>query len=275
MRTNFHTHTFRCMHAEGDAADYAGRAIKAGYDVLGIADHCPWPYKDFVSPIRMTVGEFPEYLQAIDSAKAEVGGKLKLYKGIECEYFPEYMNFLREVKDGAFGKVDYLLLGQHNDLTEIDSLFFGSITDKSLVPRYIEQAIAGMRTGLYSCLVHPDLFLYKFETFDDDLRAASRRLCEAAADMNVPLEYNLYGLRKRTEIRRVHGLFKKVGLGYPNIYFWECAARAGCKAIIGVDAHELWHMDDPELYVGAEMTLAALGMDIVYSLVNDTEEALC
>jgi histidinol-phosphatase (PHP family) len=259
------------MHAEGDARDYAQHAVKAGYDILGIADHCPWPFKDYVSAIRMTVDQFPEYLRAIESAKIEFGEQIQIYSGIECEYMPEYMGFLREVKDGAYGKVDYLLLAQHFDMTEIGSYFFGSILDKSLAPRYVEQAIAGMRTGLYSCMAHPDLFLYKFDEFDDELRAASRELCEAAAALNIPLELNLYGLRKRTEARRVHGLFKKVGLGYPTIYFWEEAARAGCKAIIGVDAHELWHMDDPELYVSAEMTLAALGMDIQYSLVGPVD----
>lgn len=50
MKTNYHTHTTRCMHAVGDDEDYVRSAIKGGFQELGFSDHGPWKYHtDFVS----------------------------------------------------------------------------------------------------------------------------------------------------------------------------------------------------------------------------------
>lgn len=38
-KCNYHTHTYRCMHACGSDEDYVISAIKGGYQVLGFSDH--------------------------------------------------------------------------------------------------------------------------------------------------------------------------------------------------------------------------------------------
>lgn len=49
MKTNYHTHTTRCMHAVGDDEDYVRSAIKGGFQELGFSDHGPWKlHTDFV-----------------------------------------------------------------------------------------------------------------------------------------------------------------------------------------------------------------------------------
>ena len=54
MKTNYHTHTTRCMHATGDDEDYVLSAIKGGYRILGFSDHTPWKYRtDYVADMRM------------------------------------------------------------------------------------------------------------------------------------------------------------------------------------------------------------------------------
>lgn len=42
MKANYHTHTFRCKHADGEDKEYVEAAIKAGIKTLGFSDHCPW-----------------------------------------------------------------------------------------------------------------------------------------------------------------------------------------------------------------------------------------
>ena len=37
MKTNYHTHTARCMHATGSDEDYVLSAIKGGYQELGFS----------------------------------------------------------------------------------------------------------------------------------------------------------------------------------------------------------------------------------------------
>ena len=41
MKTNYHTHTTRCMHATGDDEDYVLSAIKGGYRILGFRTTLP------------------------------------------------------------------------------------------------------------------------------------------------------------------------------------------------------------------------------------------
>ena len=50
MKTNYHTHTTRCMHATGSDEEYVLSAIKGGYQILGFSDHTPWKYRtDYVA----------------------------------------------------------------------------------------------------------------------------------------------------------------------------------------------------------------------------------
>ena len=38
MKTNYHTHNYRCNHADGTIEDYIKVAIEEGYDEIGISD---------------------------------------------------------------------------------------------------------------------------------------------------------------------------------------------------------------------------------------------
>ena len=78
MKTNYHTHTTRCHHATGSDEDYVLSAIKGGYQELGFSDHTPWKYRTgYLSGIRMTPEEFPEYVQSIRTLQE----KYKIYSG--------------------------------------------------------------------------------------------------------------------------------------------------------------------------------------------------
>ena len=70
MRTNYHTHTTRCLHATGSDEEFVLSAIKGGYQELGFSDHTPWKYHtDYVSDIRMTPEELPEYVESLRSKR--------------------------------------------------------------------------------------------------------------------------------------------------------------------------------------------------------------
>ena len=69
-KCNYHTHTYRCMHACGSDEDYVISAIKGGYQVLGFSDHAPWNYEsDFVAHMRMPLVQFHEYAESIRKLK--------------------------------------------------------------------------------------------------------------------------------------------------------------------------------------------------------------
>ena len=107
---NYHTHTFRCNHADGDASDYAEAALNKGFTLLGISDHTPLPDNRWLY-MRMGLSALPAYVRAIEEAQSKYTD-LIILKGMECEWAPEYHNFFEDVLLGQYG-FDYLILGSH------------------------------------------------------------------------------------------------------------------------------------------------------------------
>ena len=92
MKTNYHTHTTRCMHATGSDEDYVLSAIKGGYQELGFSDHTPWKYHtDYVADMRMLPEELPRYVESLRSLREKYRDQISIKIGLECEYFPAYI----------------------------------------------------------------------------------------------------------------------------------------------------------------------------------------
>jgi len=259
---NYHTHTWRCLHAQGMEAAYVRRAIDEGFEVLGFADHTPWPYKSgFVSGMRMRLDQLQDYLDTVGALRRKHAEQILIPVGLECEAFPAYMGWLSELKESS---LDYLILGNHYDATdegdhvafdEAGGFYFGRCTRPEHIRRYAQRTIAGMETGLFDYVAHPDLFCHTYLRFDGDCRAASRDICAAAKALDIPLEYNLLGVQYHADVSEA-GM-----LGYPCAGFWEVAAETGCKAIIGFDAHRPEHLDRLDLYERAAQFLEALKIE--------------
>ena len=259
--TNYHSHTFRCQHAFDTEEDFVLQAIRTGFEVLGFADHTPWPYKsDYVSNIRMRIDQFPDYLETLRALREKYRDQIDLRIGLECEGFPEFYPWLREIRSA--GLVDYLILGNHNDTTDENhsGLYFGACRQPEDLYRYMETTIAGMDSGLFAYLAHPDLFLHQYPVFDDAARTVSSALAKEAKRLHMPLEYNLLGCRRR-DADRAHG-----SIGYTSEEFWETAAEVGGTAIIGVDAHKAADLDCLDLYAQSRDKLTKLGFTVLETL---------
>ena len=54
MKANYHTHTARCMHAEGTEREYIEQALARRVQTLGFSDHAPQVFDGgYVSGFRM------------------------------------------------------------------------------------------------------------------------------------------------------------------------------------------------------------------------------
>lgn len=253
---NYHTHTPRCQHAVGSEEHYIRTALQAGFTVLGFADHCPWPYRSgFVSNCRMLPRQLPDYLAALRALRSRYDGRLRLYIGLECEYYPAYMDWLT----GQLPQLDYLILGNHFDRTDESGMYFGACTRPDEIQRYVTLTIAGMESGLYRYLAHPDLFLNHYPVFDKAAANACHALCEAAAALDLPLEYNLLGEARQHEPGQ-HGL------GYTTEQFWAIAAQYPVKAIVGCDAHAPGQLAQPQQVIAAKQALRAKGLAVLDTL---------
>ena len=143
------------------------------------------------------------------------------------EYFPELFDAaLKAVKQNG---MDYLVLTQHSYGNEYDirnpdgsarHAFHATDSEADAVA-YVDQLIAGMQTGVFSCIAHPDGF--NFHGDEAVYRREMTRLCQAAKQYDLPLEINLLGLGD--------------GRHYPQDRFLKIAAEVGNTMILGCDAH--------------------------------------
>ena len=261
MLTNYHTHTTRCGHAEGTEEEYILTALRCGFKVLGFSDHTPWAYATpgFVSRIRMLPSQLDDYVLTLRGLREKYADKLHIRIGLEAEYFPAYLGWLKEEMERL--DIEYLILGCHYDTTDEQDARasrFGGSTSTAHGRRYAEQVVEALETGLYRYLAHPDLFLNRVTAFDADAEKACRDICAAAARLDIPLEYNMAGL---TLQGRPDG-----SLGYTRDEFWRIAAEYPVKAIMGCDAHAPSELDvvpsiEEKKAFLAEMGIEASGLD--------------
>lgn len=221
MIANYHTHTARCKHAEGEDREYVEAAIRAGIKTLGFADHCPWPFQDgYVSGIRMAPADLDGYFYSLESLRKEYQKELTIYIGFEAEYDPS----LNDAQEKLFSNypLDYMILGQHFLGTESDSFYTGSPnSDETILQDYVNLTIQGMQTGKYLYLAHPDLINY---TGPDEIYEKHMiRLCNHLKEKNIPIEINLLGLWTHRN--------------YTSKRFLSIAQKVGNSAILGIDAH--------------------------------------
>ena len=105
MKHNFHTHTSRCQHAVGTDEAYVEAALDAGFDVLGFADHAPFPFANgFVSGIRMPLDQLTDYIHSVHALQQRYAGQLEIRLGLESEYFPRYHDHLLRMREQGIGR---------------------------------------------------------------------------------------------------------------------------------------------------------------------------
>ena len=138
MKANYHTHTARCGHAIGSDEDYVRAAVAQGFEELGFSDHVPWPYASgYTHPtVRMTIGQMDGYIASVRALERRYAGKIAIRLGFECEYFPAYMGWLADMREER--GLDYLILGNHYDLTDEGGMYFGSTRTPAQLRTYVE-----------------------------------------------------------------------------------------------------------------------------------------
>ena len=122
MIANYHTHTWRCMHADGTEREYVERAIEGGLKILGFSDHTPMPYPDgYVSRVKMGMDQLEGYVDTILALRKEYAREIDIRLGLEVEYYPAY--FEKLVCFTSQFPIEYYILGQHclgNEINDVD-----------------------------------------------------------------------------------------------------------------------------------------------------------
>lgn len=235
MKTNYHTHTQRCLHAQGSEEDYIQAALKAGMSVLGFTDHAPFPDHDF--GMRMPYSQLGPYFSAVDHLAVKHSSDILVLKSLEIEYLPQYEAYYQFLLDTY--KLDYLLLGEHfyfNGKGDILNIYNASSTEDYI--HYANSISAALKTGLFQIIAHPDLFTLNHFAWDKNCDAATEIILQAALDTNTVLEFNANGYR-----RGIHDYPDGKRLMYPHMNFWK-KVPSSAKVMIGADAHEPYQVWD-------------------------------
>ena len=234
-KTNYHTHHYRCNHAEGKIKDYVSFAVKRKITELGMSCHVP--YKDGRFPEdRMKYSDLSKYFQEIDQAR-EMFKEINLLKAFECEYFEDCHDYYLELKS----KTDYLILGQHYLIKEnkevIDSFY---IYDKETLYLYRDSVIKGIESKIFDFLAHPDVFMASYPQWDEHCEKITEDILSSCRKYNMPIEYNANGLRQSRK--------------YPHNFFWKYVSDnySDIKVLISSDAHKPNALDDKFIKISKE-----------------------
>ncbi|MEW5761632.1 MAG: histidinol-phosphatase HisJ family protein [Bacillota bacterium] len=230
MPVDYHLHTRRCGHAEGDLAAYLAAASAAGLREVGFADHIPLYFLPRAARDRslaMGEEELPLYVAEVEALRAaHPGPSVRL--GIEADYLPGYEKELARILvaypfDYVIGSIHYLD-GWGFDNPEQVAGYEGRDPDE-LYRAYFALLERAAASGLFDIIAHPDL-IKKFGCRPAaDPGPLYERAAAAFARAGVCVEVNTAGLRA------------PAGEIYPAPRFLYACRRHGVPATIGSDAH--------------------------------------
>lgn len=245
MITNFHTHTYRCMHAQGTEEDYVKAAINQGVQILGFSDHAPFPDHDF--GLRMKYDDLDDYLNELERLNNVYGDKIKILKGLEIEYHPKYLSYYKELVENR--GLDYLALGEHTYINShgiMNNIFFADST-KDYVS-YANAVCEAIKTGLFAFVAHPDIMFINDFDLDDNCEKACNMIIDCAEKNDMILEFNANGLRRN---KRMYP--DGVRYPYPHKTFWEKVSGRNIRVLIGSDNHQPEQVNDSYVQLAREM----------------------
>ena len=229
---NYHTHTYRCGHADKTLMDeeYVKLFIDKGFKQIAFTDHAP--QKNMIDKrtyMRMKYSEKDEYLNSIKILKEKYKDIIDIETGFEVEYLPGEEEELFELKN----EVDKIILGQHfiydEDNKGLKIFRHHNFTDNDLI-KYAEYIKSAIEKGIPDIIVHPDLYMLARDDFKETEAKVAHMICEAAEKYDIPLEINL------TEAD-LYLIGRKNKIDYPSKYFWEIASTYNIRVLYGVDAH--------------------------------------
>lgn len=94
---NYHTHTYRCGHAQGSAEEMIQAAIQGGFKTIGISEHMG--YEDWDDPKeRPNFADIDDYLHEMIQLKEKYQDQIEVRIGFECEYFSDVREYLEQMR---------------------------------------------------------------------------------------------------------------------------------------------------------------------------------
>lgn len=223
-------------------AVYVEAARRAGVDEIGVSEHSHRfkSFRPLMAPlfegktrqdpyvVAWLSSDFQQDLERYAEVVLEARRQgLPVRLGLEVDYLPGRDEELARILEGI--PWDYVLGSVHFvDGASIDmspDITWPGVDVDRLWRRYFQHLAQAARSGLFTCLAHPDLpkkYGFRPATFPQE---AFQQLLEAAVATGTGFEINTAGLRR------------PVGEIYPALELLTVAAQRGLPIQLGSDAH--------------------------------------
>lgn len=227
----FHVHTWRCRHgSDENELDYIEKAIELGAKRIFFTDHCPFPGNPF--RCRMTMEELSDYVATLKELQERYKGKMDIVIGLEAEYLPTFDAYYAYLKNEC--GVEFLLLGQHFSLLPDGTYSFQSQDRSNEASALALGIIAGMRTGYFDAVAHPDQIFRRVKVWSATEERIATAIKECTAVNGVVLEQNIGNMTENKKRRSY----------LPE--FWK--DLKGSRTIYGLDAHSVQELEEHYIF---------------------------
>ena len=202
IRGDVHMHT-TTTDGRNTIQEMAEAAIARGYDYIAITDHS----KNLAMTMGLNDEEAIAHIKRIREAEAEMGGRIRIFPGIEVDI----------LSDGALDLSDETLAQMDVVIASVHSLF--NMTEQEMT----ERVLRAIENPYVRILGHPTgRLLLRREGFKINLQLVLKR----AAELGVAVEHNAYPDRLDLCDRDL-----------------RMAKEMGCRIVINTDSHHTSHLE--------------------------------
>lgn len=202
LRTDYHTHTPLCRHAQGEPEEFVAQAIALGMHSYGIADHAPMPVeREPFDDWRMLSSELNQYFAWVERARAaSVGSNLNILCGLECDWVPGISDHIKELRrahqfDYLIGSVHYLPTGGAvDDSVYANKSLTGSVEEDWEL--YWDAVLQMINSGLFDIVGHIDIVKIWGRIPNTDLMRYYNPVLDALQAGRMAVEINTAGIHK-------------------------------------------------------------------------------
>lgn len=231
ITSNFHTHTFYC-DGKDSPEELVKAAIDCGFTSLGFSSHS---YCIMDKDITLSPEKLKRYIEEIDILKEKYQGVIKIFKGIEQDYYsdPVTENFDYIIgavhyikKNGEYYAVD---LSKENSMWVINTLFGGEYD--AFAEEYFETVCDVVDKTGADIIAHIDL-VSKFSEKNgfgqsDRYLAAAQQAVKTLVKYNKPFEINTGAMARGAK-----------SIPYPSPEILKMIKQSGGKIAFSSDCHD-------------------------------------
>jgi len=226
---DYHTHHYRCGHAEGQMRQYIEAARALGLGEVGLSDHSPIYHlgedphaRPYTAMSRL---ELQNYLSEARALRAEYRGVITVRVGTESDYLPDYEEHYRRLWRDT--ELDYVIGSVHwlGEWSIFDRRLPPGHDDWSVYDEYLRYTQRLAQSRVFDILAHMDCIKTADHLPTREVTPLLAETLDAIADNGITVELNTSGWRK--SIREC----------YPRPELFPELHRRGIPVILSSDSH--------------------------------------